>query len=79
MALFADRLVAEHLSGHNLKASTLVDYRLTIERHLKPALGDVELAKGLSQRRRSATISPASAGCSGSRAAGGWPPRTRSR
>ncbi len=34
---FADRFVAEHLPGRNLKRSTTIDYRATIELHLKPA------------------------------------------
>jgi integrase len=42
---FADRFVEEHLPGRNLKRSTLVDYRLTIEKHLKPALGSVHLVE----------------------------------
>jgi integrase len=43
LSAFADRFVDEHLPGRNLKTSTLVDYGLTIEKHLKRALGDVEL------------------------------------
>ncbi len=37
---FAERFMGEHVPGRNLKRSTLVDYRLTIDRHLVP---DVEL------------------------------------
>jgi integrase len=43
LSRFADRFVDEHLPGRNLKTSTLVDYRLTIEKHLKPVLGTVDL------------------------------------
>jgi integrase len=39
---FAERFMAEHVPGRNLKTSTLVDYRLTV-RHLVDALGTVEL------------------------------------
>ena len=45
LSVFADRFVAEHLPGRNLKRSTLVDYSLTIEKHLKPVLGEVELVE----------------------------------
>jgi integrase len=44
-AAFADRFVDEHLPGRNLKRSTLIDYRLTIEKHLKPVLGTLELVE----------------------------------
>jgi integrase len=43
VATFAERFLTEHIPGRNLKTSTLVDYRLTIDRHLVPAFGDVEL------------------------------------
>jgi len=43
LEVFAERFIAEHLPGRNLKTSTLVDYNLTIRHHLVPALGDVEL------------------------------------
>jgi integrase len=40
---FAGRFQREYLPGRNLKTSTLVDYELTIRRHLLPAFGDLEL------------------------------------
>jgi integrase len=40
---FAARFQSEYLPGRNLKTSTLVDYELTIRRHLLPAFGDAEL------------------------------------
>jgi integrase len=45
LAAFADRFMEEHVPGRNLKRSTLVDYRLTIDRHLKRELGDLELVE----------------------------------
>jgi hypothetical protein len=33
---FADRFEADYLPGRNLKPSTLIDYRLTLRRHLRP-------------------------------------------
>jgi integrase len=44
-AAFAARFQAEHLPARGLATSTLVDYRLTIERHLLPAFGAVDLAE----------------------------------
>src|SRR4051812_17470408 len=41
--VFAQQFVDEHLPGRNLKRSTLVDYELTLRRHLLPVLGEVEL------------------------------------
>jgi hypothetical protein len=41
---FADRFLAEYLPGRNLKTSTLVDYKLTLGRHLRPFFGHLELA-----------------------------------
>ena len=40
---FAERFQREYLPGRNLKTSTIVDYELTIRRHLLPAFGDTEL------------------------------------
>ncbi len=42
---FAKRFVDEHLPGRNLKLSTLMDYKLTINRHLAPTLGHVQLVE----------------------------------
>jgi integrase len=41
---FADRFEAEYLPGRNLKRSTLVDYELTLRRHLRPYFGSMKLA-----------------------------------
>jgi integrase len=43
-AQYADRFEADYLPGRNLKASTLVDYRLTLRRHLRPYFGPLPLA-----------------------------------
>jgi len=43
-AAFADRFDADYLPGRNLKPSTLIDYRLTLRRHLVPRLGHLPLA-----------------------------------
>ena len=43
-AAYADRFEADYLPGRNLKASTLVDYRLTLRRHLRPYFGPLPLA-----------------------------------
>jgi len=45
LARFADKFVSDHLPSRNLKTSTLIDYTLTIEKHLKPALGPTELVE----------------------------------
>ncbi|MBA2569154.1 MAG: site-specific integrase [Actinobacteria bacterium] len=42
-ARFAERFEREYLPGRNLKTSTVVDYELTLRRHLVPAFGDCEL------------------------------------
>jgi integrase len=42
---FSDRFIADHLPSRNLKTSTLIDYRLTIDKHLIPALGARELVE----------------------------------
>jgi len=44
LGAFGERFIDEHLPGRNLKTSTLIDYRLTIRRHLVPALGGHDLA-----------------------------------
>src|SRR5438105_4172213 len=43
LSAFMTRFMDEHIPGRNLKRSTLVDYQLTIDKHLTPVLGDVEL------------------------------------
>lgn len=43
-AAFAERFERDYLPGRNLKPSTLVDYRLTIRRHLRPFFGHLDLA-----------------------------------
>src|SRR6266508_4209184 len=45
LASFARRFTEEHLPGRNLKRSTRIDYQITIDRHLVPVLGDVELSE----------------------------------
>jgi integrase len=40
---FAERFESEYLPGRNLKRSTLVDYELTLRRHLKPYFGALKL------------------------------------
>src|SRR5580765_5618927 len=42
-AAFAQRFERDYLPGRNLKLSTLVDYRLTIRRHLRPFFGHLDL------------------------------------
>jgi integrase len=43
-AAFAERFKSEYLPGRNLKPSTLVDYELTLRRHLVPHFGALKLA-----------------------------------
>jgi integrase len=43
-AAFAERFERDYLPGRNLKPSTIVDYRLTIRRHLRPFFGHLDLA-----------------------------------
>jgi integrase len=40
---FAERFRSDYLPGRNLKPSTLVDYRLTLRRHLEPFFGHLDL------------------------------------
>ena len=42
---FAQRFLQDHVPSRNLKSSTLIDYELTIRRHLVPALGSHELVE----------------------------------
>jgi integrase len=42
-AAFAEQFEREYLPGRSLKTSTIVDYELTLRRHLVPAFGDAEL------------------------------------
>jgi integrase len=46
---FATRFLEEHIPGRNLKTSTEVDYRVTIDKHLVPKLGAFDLVE-LSRR-----------------------------
>src|SRR6478672_2259281 len=43
-AAFAERFERDYLPGRNLKPSTLIDYRLTVHRHLSPFFGHLDLA-----------------------------------
>lgn len=44
-AAFAERFRRDYLPGRGLKTATLCNYRLLLDRHLIPALGDLELAE----------------------------------